>query len=102
VLQSPIPLTAISFKEFDLLPNILELEDPRTYWTQHQLTDIVTIDAIGAQEKIAQQIINQEGNYVISLKGNQETFHKNVVKAFEEAVAKEWEGVRQLKQGMVA
>jgi DDE_Tnp_1-associated len=43
VLQSPKLLTGISFEESDLLQNIRELKDPRTRWTQHSLTDIVTI-----------------------------------------------------------
>ncbi len=32
---------------------------------------VVTIDAIGCQKKIAKQIIEQGGGYVLSLKGNQ-------------------------------
>ena len=31
---------------------------------------IVTIDAMGCQKKIAQQIIDQKGDYVFGLKGN--------------------------------
>lgn len=38
----------------------------------------VTIDAMGAQRDICQQIIDQGGNYVISLKGNQGTLHEDV------------------------
>ena len=34
---------------------------------------IVTIDAMGCQTKIAEQIIDQGGNYVLALKGNQGT-----------------------------
>jgi predicted transposase YbfD/YdcC len=40
---SPKPLTEISFEESELLQNIQQLQDPRTRWTQHSLTDIVTI-----------------------------------------------------------
>ena len=32
---------------------------------------IVTMDAMGCQQKIAQQIIDQGGNYILGLKGNQ-------------------------------
>ena len=32
---------------------------------------IVTIDAMGTQTKIAQQIVEREGDYVLALKGNQ-------------------------------
>jgi len=33
---------------------------------------IITIDAMGCQKDIVQQIKEQEGEYVIALKGNQE------------------------------
>lgn len=40
---------------------------------------IVTIDAIGAQKKITEQIVNQnEADYLINLKGNQEKLHEEV------------------------
>lgn len=43
---------------------------------------IVTIDAMGAQRDICAQIIAQGGDYVISLKGNQGTLHKDVADYF--------------------
>lgn len=39
---------------------------------------IVTIDAMGCQTKIAQLIVEAEGDYVLALKGNQETLHNDV------------------------
>lgn len=39
---------------------------------------IVTIDAAGCQKNIAQQIVDQGGDYVLALKGNQETIHQAV------------------------
>ena len=39
---------------------------------------IVTIDAMGCQTDIAQVIIEQEGDYVLALKGNQGTLHHDV------------------------
>jgi len=38
----------------------------------------VTIDAMGCQFEIANQIIRQEGTYIFSLKGNQGTLHDDV------------------------
>ena len=35
-------------------------------------------DAMGCQRDICQQIIDQKGDYVISLKGNQGTLHQDV------------------------
>lgn len=44
---------------------------------------IVTIDAMGAQKAIAQQIIAGGGDYVLSLKGNQGNLHQDVQQLFE-------------------
>ena len=43
---------------------------------------IVTIDAIGCQTNIAQTIIDQGADYVLRLKGNQGTLHKDVQDLF--------------------
>jgi predicted transposase YbfD/YdcC len=40
---------------------------------------IITIDAMGTQKAIAEQIINQGADYVLALKGNQETLHQEVM-----------------------
>lgn len=47
---------------------------------------IVTIDAIGTQSAIAGQIIDQEADYVLALKGNQGTIHEAVVQLFDDAL----------------
>ena len=39
---------------------------------------VITIDAMGCQKKIAAQIINQEADYVLSLKGNHGDLHDDV------------------------
>jgi len=43
---------------------------------------IVTIDAIGCQTEIVSLIVEQEADYVISLKGNQGTLHQEVQESF--------------------
>jgi predicted transposase YbfD/YdcC len=40
---------------------------------------IITIDAMGTQKAIAEQIIELEADYVLALKGNQETLHQAVI-----------------------
>ncbi|MBL7899066.1 MAG: ISAs1 family transposase [Crocinitomicaceae bacterium] len=40
--------------------------------------NIVTIDAMGCQYEIADKIVNQEGNYIFSLKGNQGNLNEDV------------------------
>lgn len=39
---------------------------------------IVTVDAMGCQKKIAREIIEADADYVLALKGNQETVHQEV------------------------
>ena len=54
---------------------------------------IVTIDAMGCQTKIAAQIIAQGGDYLLALKGNQETLEREVEEAFIDADARDYAGV---------
>lgn len=45
---------------------------------------ILTIDAMGTQKRIAEQIIDGGGDYVLSLKGNHETVHRAVIAHIDE------------------
>ena len=45
---------------------------------------IVSIDAMGCQRKICQQIMDKDADYVIGLKGNQGSLHEDVKLFFEE------------------
>lgn len=54
---------------------------------------IVTIDAMGTQRAIAAQIIGKGGEYILALKGNQESVHKDVQLFFEYAKSKRWEEI---------
>jgi predicted transposase YbfD/YdcC len=40
---------------------------------------IITIDALGTQKAIAEQIVDSGADYVLALKGNQETLHEAVI-----------------------
>ena len=40
--------------------------------------NIVTLDAMGCQTKIVEQIIESKANYIIAVKGNQPTLEKNI------------------------
>lgn len=44
---------------------------------------IVTIDAMGTQKEIAEQIVEQGADYVLSLKGNQGNLHQDVQQLFD-------------------
>ena len=46
---------------------------------------VVTTDAMGCQKEIAKQIVDQGGDYVFSLKGNQGNLHKEVELLYEDA-----------------
>jgi len=45
---------------------------------------VVTIDAMGCQTKIAEQIVRSEADYVLALKGNQGNLRKDVVDYFDD------------------
>ena len=47
---------------------------------------IVTIDAMGCQSDIAKAILEQEADYMLALKGNQESLHEDVTEFFEKEI----------------
>ena len=49
---------------------------------------IVTTDAMNCQRTIAQQIVDQDGDYALALKGNQGTLHDDVRAYLEDPAAK--------------
>jgi len=49
---------------------------------------IVTADALNCQREIAQKIVDQGGDYVLALKGNQGTLHDDVVTYFDDPASK--------------
>jgi len=53
---------------------------------------IVTIDAMGCQKKIAQQIVDQGGDYVLGLKGNQGSLLEGVEETFAKAEKEDLDG----------
>jgi predicted transposase YbfD/YdcC len=57
--------------EITTIPELLRLVDIQGA--------IITIDAIGTQKAIAAQIIDGGADYVLALKGNQETLHQTVI-----------------------
>jgi predicted transposase YbfD/YdcC len=48
---------------------------------------IVTTDALNCQRAIAQQIVDQGGDYVLALKGNQGTLHDDVITYLDDPAA---------------
>jgi len=66
--------TAEKSNEITAIPLLLELLELKGC--------IVTIDAMGCQTAVAGQIISQEADYVLSLKGNQGRLHEEVAEYF--------------------
>lgn len=54
---------------------------------------IVTLDAMGTPKTIAHQIIEQGGDYVLALKGNQGHLFEDVQQIFEQAKSKNFESI---------
>lgn len=50
---------------------------------------VITMDAMGCQKKNAQQIIEKQADYVLSLKGNQGSLHDDVTTYFESSLSPE-------------
>jgi predicted transposase YbfD/YdcC len=55
---------------------------------------IITIDAMGTQKAIAEQIIDRGADYVLALKGNQETLHQAVIDYIDEQIASDFADVK--------
>ena len=53
---------------------------------------IVTIDALGCQTEIARQIRRKKADYVLAVKGNQQTLHERVQEVFRDYEAREAAG----------
>jgi len=72
--------------EITAIPRLLNMLDIKG--------SIVTIDAMGCQKKIAQQIVKKEADYVLALKENQETLHNDIASIFKMG----WEGPKKYKK----
>jgi predicted transposase YbfD/YdcC len=66
--------TAAKSNEITAIPVLLELLELKGC--------VVTVDAMGCQTAVAAQIISQEADYVLSLKGNQGLLHEEVAEYF--------------------
>ncbi|MBV8229904.1 MAG: ISAs1 family transposase [Planctomycetaceae bacterium] len=72
--------------EITAIPELLRLVDLRGA--------IITIDAMGTQKAIAAQIVEGDADYVLALKGNQETLHQAVIAYIEEQSQNDFAGVK--------
>jgi predicted transposase YbfD/YdcC len=71
--------------EITAIPELLKLLDIQGA--------IITLDAMGTQREIAAQIVDQGGDYILALKGNQGTLHTQVKAFFKAAEQSQWAGI---------
>lgn len=71
--------------EITAIPQLLQLLDIKGAF--------VTIDAMGCQKEIAKQIIEQGGDYVLTVKDNQPQLKEDIQACFEKAYASNCQGV---------
>ena len=74
--------------EITAIPEVLRLVDIRGA--------IITIDAMGAQKAIAAEIVDGGADFVLALKGNQETLHQAVIDHIDEQLEGDLEGAQEL------
>jgi predicted transposase YbfD/YdcC len=74
--------------EITAIPELLRLVDIKGA--------IITIDAMGTQKAIAAQIIEGEADFVLALKGNQETLHQAVIDNIDEQLEGDLSKAREL------
>jgi len=75
--------------EITAIPELLRLVDIKGA--------IITIDAMGTQKAIAAQIIQQEADYVLALKGNQESLHDAVITHVDEHLQNDFANIEVLR-----
>lgn len=71
--------------EITAIPEVLKLVDISGA--------IITIDAMGTQTAIAADIIDRKGDYVLALKGNQETLHDAVIEHVNKQMQNDFSGI---------
>jgi predicted transposase YbfD/YdcC len=72
--------------EITAIPELLRLVDIKG--------TIITIDAMGTQKAIAAQIVDSGADYVLALKGNQETLHQAVIDYVKEHMKSDFADVQ--------
>ncbi len=71
--------------EITAIPELLRLVDIQGA--------IITIDAMGTQTAIAEQIVEANADYVLALKGNQGTLHQAVIDYIDEQMKHDFSGI---------
>ena len=72
--------------EITAIPDLLRLVDIKGA--------IITIDAMGTQKAIAAQIVDQKADFVLALKGNQETLHNAVIEHINKNIENDFADIK--------
>src|SRR5262249_17884864 len=72
--------------EITAIPKLLDIIDVKG--------SIVTIDAMGCQIDIADKIVDKEADYILALKGNQQSLADEVENYFNQAYAIDFKGLQ--------
>ena len=64
--------------EITAIPKLLDLIDIEG--------TVITIDAMGTQTQIAEQIVDKGGDYILALKGNQSSLHTEIESFFKQVL----------------
>lgn len=79
--------------EITAIPKLLEMLDLRDA--------TVTVDAMGCQRAIAEKVIERGGDYIMGLKGNQGTAHKEVEQFFTDACTTDFRDIEHTRHETV-
>jgi predicted transposase YbfD/YdcC len=74
--------------EITAIPELLKKIDVRG--------GVVTIDAMGTQKAIAEEVVRGKADYVLALKGNQGSLHRAVIEHIDERLEGELKGAEEL------
>jgi predicted transposase YbfD/YdcC len=76
--------------EIEAIPRLLNMINIKN--------SLITIDAMGCQRTIAKNIIEQKGDYILSLKGNQPTLSENVRSIFTLAKTADFKNMHNVRK----
>ena len=96
------------FNDLMFSPKLILKNPISYYWTIYLFTLVlvlkgclVTIDAMGCQQAIAEKIIQQEGDYILAVKDNQKCLHQDIQEAFEHAAIEDYYSQTELAHGRI-
>lgn len=79
-----------------------ELQTLRSLIALLDLSDtVVTIDALGTQKDVAEELIEKGADYILPVKGNQPDLHASLTRMLDEAILEKFKGLRHTHEQTV-